>query len=224
MTKIKGLIFDFDGIIIDSERPTLQSWQEIYRSFDRELPMNEYYLTIGTTDHLFDPLKYLINITKKNIDEIQIRSKHKARMLELINENDLLPGVRDYLDRAKDLSLLLGIASSGMGPWVNHLLESKNIHHYFDCVITSDMVPFPKPAPDLYLSALQKMCLNSDEVIAFEDSPNGLVSAKSSGIFSVAIPNHVTKEMDFSQASLILTSMSQLTLDELITKVESIRF
>ena len=186
--------------------------------------MNEYYLTIGTTDHLFDPLKHLIKITSKNIDEVQIRSKHKARMLELIKENDLLPGVRDYLDRAKDLSLHLGIASSGMGPWINHLLEIKNIDHYFDCVISSDMVPFPKPAPDLYLSALQKMSLTSDEVIAFEDSPNGLLSAKSSGIFSIAIPNHVTKEMDFSQASLILTSMSQLTLDELIKKVESIRF
>ena len=86
MIKIKGLIFDFDGIIIDSELPTLQSWQEIYRSFNCELPMNEYYLTIGTTDHLFDPLKHLIKITSKNIDEVQIRSKHKARMLELIKE------------------------------------------------------------------------------------------------------------------------------------------
>lgn len=224
MRKIKGLIFDFDGIILDSELPTLQSWQEIYRSFDCELPMKEYYLTIGTTDHIFDPLKHLIKITSLNIDQDQIRNKHKARMLELIKANDLLPGVQTYLDRAKALSLRLGIASSGLDPWINLLLEIKNIHHYFDCVVTSDMVPLPKPAPDLYLSALQKMRLEPDQVIAFEDSPNGLLSAKNSDIFRVAIPNLVTKDMDFSQADLVLSSMSELTLDELIRKVESIQF
>lgn len=221
MMKIKTLIFDFDGLIIDSETPTLRSWQEIFQSYDLELPMEEYYLTIGTTDHLFDPLENLIQHVDDHIDKAEIKSKHRSRMLDLINENDLLPGIEDYLIRAKQIDLRIGIASSGVGYWINQLLDLKKISQYFDCVITSDMVKFPKPEPDLYLRALQLLDTLPQQAIAFEDSPNGISAAKQAGIFCVAIPNQLTRNMDLSQADLLLDSLKQKTLDNLIWEIEN---
>lgn len=221
MMKIKTLIFDFDGLIIDSETPTLRSWQEIFQSYDLELPMEEYYLTIGTTDHLFDPLENLIQHVDDHIDKAEIKSKHRSRMLDLINENDLLPGIEDYLIRAKQIDLRIGIASSGVGYWINQLLELKKISQYFDCVVTSDMVKFPKPEPDLYLRALQLLDTLPQQAIAFEDSPNGISAAKQAGIFCVAIPNQLTQNMDLSQADLLLDSLKQKTLDKLIWEIEN---
>lgn len=221
MMKIKTLIFDFDGLIIDSETPTLRSWQEIFQSYDLELPMEEYYLTIGTTDHLFDPLENLIQHVDDHIDKAEIKSKHRSRMLDLINENDLLPGIEDYLIRAKQIDLRIGIASSGVGYWINRLLDLKKISQYFDCVVTSDMVKFPKPEPDLYLRALQLLDTLPQQAIAFEDSPNGICAAKQAGIFCVAIPNQLTRNMDLSQADLLLDSLKQKTLDNLIWEIEN---
>ncbi len=221
MKKIKGLIFDFDGLIIDTETPTLQSWQEIYRSHNCELPLNDYFLTIGTTDHLFDPLKHLISLSSEQINIEKNINLHRARMLELIKENELLPGVFEYFLRAKELNLKLGIASSGIGWWINQLLKEKKIHHFFDCVITSDMVPAPKPAPDLYLSALECLDLLSTETIAFEDSPNGIAAASQAGIFCVVVPNHLTKQMDTSLADLRFESLAGMKLDELLLLVEN---
>ena len=221
MMKIKTLIFDFDGLIIDSETPTLRSWQEIFQSYDLELPMEEYYLTIGTTDHLFDPLENLIQHVDDHIDKAEIKSKHRSRMLDLINENDLLPGIEDYLIRAKQIDLRIGIASSGVGYWINQLLDLKKISQYFDCVVTSDMVKFPKPEPDLYLRALQLLDTLPQQAIAFEDSPNGISAAKQAGIFCVAIPNQLTQNMDLSQADLLLDSLKQKTLDNLIWEIEN---
>ncbi len=220
MRKIKGLIFDFDGLIIDSETPTMQAWQEIYESFGFELPLDKYYLTIGTTDHLFDPLCYLEELVPDGFLLDEIRSKHQTRTIQLIDKNDLLPGVHAYLIRAKELNLKLGIATSAINSWVHYHLINKNISEYFDCVITSDEISPPKPEPNIYLAVLEKLRLSSQEAIAFEDSPNGITAAQRAGIFCVAVPNQLTKSLDTSHADLLFSSFHDKSLDELIAFLE----
>ncbi len=134
----------------------------------------------------------------------------------------VLPGVMDYLHDAKRLNLKLAIASSSPHSWVDTHTKRLGIFDYFDPVICADDVPAgrTKPNPDLFLLALDQLQVQKNEAIVFEDSPNGVKAAKSAGIFVVAVPNMVTSLLSIENANLTLTSLSDLSLTDLLDKVQ----
>jgi beta-phosphoglucomutase-like phosphatase (HAD superfamily) len=90
----------------------------------------------------------------------------------------------------------------------------------FDCIRCRDDVPHAKPAPDLYIAVLECLAVPASEAVAIEDSPNGVIAAKSAGMRCVAIPNTITAGLDLSHADLLLRSLSELTLFELLKRLE----
>jgi len=136
-----------------------------------------------------------------------------------VTAQPILPGVEDYLHLAKVENLKLGIASSSNRRWVAGNLKRLELLEYFDVIHTSDDVEKTKPDPALYSLALQSLGIKPEEAIVLEDSPNGVRAAKSAKIFTVAIPNPLTAQLDLSQADLILESLTDLSLLELLNKV-----
>jgi putative hydrolase of the HAD superfamily len=128
----------------------------------------------------------------------------------------------DYLHEAKRFGLKLAIASSSPHSWVDTHAKRLGIFDYFDMVICADDVAAgrTKPNPDLFLLALDQLRVRKDEAIVFEDSPNGVKAAKSAGIFVVAVPNPVTSLLSIENANLTLTSLTDLSLPELLNKVK----
>jgi len=220
---IKALIFDFDGLILDTETPEYQVWQTIYREHGFELPHEEWGKIIGGYGiSTFDAAGHLALLSQGRLDSVTLRDRHRSESSALTLSQPILPGVMDYLHAAKRLGLQLAIASSSPHSWVDTHAERLGIFEHFDKVICADDVAAgrTKPNPDLFLLALDQLKLQKNEAIVFEDSPNGVKAAKSAGIFVVAVPNPVTSLLSIEDANLTLTSLTDLPLASLLDKVK----
>lgn len=220
---IKALIFDFDGLILDTETPEYQVWQTIYRGHGFELPHEEWGKIIGGYGlSNFDAAKHLSLLSQGRLDPVSLRDRHRSESHSLTLAQPVLPGVLDYLREAKRLALRLAIASSSAHAWVDTHAGRLGVLHCFDQVICSDDVAAgrTKPNPDLFLEALARLGVRKEEAIVFEDSPNGVQAARSAGIFVVAVPNPITSLLSIENADLRLTSLADLSLPELLDKVK----
>ncbi len=217
---IEGLVFDFDGLILDTETPEYLVIQEIYRSFNSSLPLSEWEAALGASLEVFDPMAYLARKVNRPVDRLALHHKWRQEADELIGQQTVLPGVVNILQRARELRLKLAIASSSPRAWVvNHLTRLK-LREYFDPIVTSDDVIQVKPAPDLYLKSIELLRLKPSQAIAFEDSPNGIRAARAAGLFCVAVPNPITQQLETDHADLVIDSLASVTLDELIEKAD----
>jgi len=213
---IKGVIFDFDGLIIDTETPELQAWQEIFSAYSIEFPHDDYIRRIGSAYNDTSPMEILKIKLGTEYDESSIHANFQKRKNTLIEQQPLCDGVKDYLIAAKNLDLQIGLASSSSFAWVDHHITARGIKLFFTCVKTLEDVAHPKPDPELYLRTIKCMQIEPDEAIALEDSYNGIIAAKKAGINAVAIPNQVTVGMDFSCADLQLIKLSEISLHSLL--------
>ncbi|HSB65860.1 MAG TPA: HAD family hydrolase [Anaerolineales bacterium] len=216
---IRALIFDFDGLILETEGPSYQSWEAVYRSFGLDLPFSTWSTIIGTTQGPFDPLQKLQSQVTQPVDWQTVETKRMAAEQALNEAQPILPGVLQYLEDARRLGLKLGVASSSSAGWVLGHLKRLGLVNYFDCIRTKDDVEHVKPYPELYHSVLCGLGIQADEAIALEDSPNGVHSAKSAGIYCVAVPNPLTKQLPLDQADLLLGSLAEMPLAQLLKKV-----
>jgi HAD superfamily hydrolase (TIGR01509 family) len=223
LLQIKALIFDFDGLILDTETPDVHAWQNIYAEHGVSFPIESWGLIIGGTGAAtFDAGMHLQDLLGRPLDLDALRARWNHLSHSLVNEQTILPGVLDYLQEAKRLRLKLAIASSSSHSWVDGHARRLGIFDYFDKVICSDDVGLgrTKPNPDLFLLALDQLKVGKNEAIVFEDSPNGVRAAKSAGIFVVAVPNEVTSLLLVDEADLTLTSLAELPLRELLNTVK----
>jgi len=145
--------------------------------------------------------------------------RRDARKTELIDALDVMDGVRQYVADAKRLGLRLAVASSSSRAWVLGHLERLGLAAEWDAVLTRDDVVRTKPAPDLYLAAVDALDVEPHEVVAFEDSKNGIAAAKEAGLLCVAVPNALTAGMDLSRADMKVNSLADTRLEELLAVV-----
>ena len=212
---IRAIVFDFDGLILDTELPELQSWQEIYQAHGCTLPFAMWAMGIGTAG-AFDPYAYLEEQLGRTVDRETVRAQQRQRCDALIATQAVLPGVRDYLAEAGRLGLHLGVASSSSRAWVSGHLTRLELSQHFLCIKCRDDVSRPKPDPALYQAALEALAVQPQEAIALEDSPNGILAAKRAGLFCVAVPNPLTRQLSLAQADLQVSSLADLPLPKLL--------
>ena len=218
-SRIRALIFDFDGLMLDTEWPEYRSWQELYHAHGAVFPHDEWLASVGTAIN-FDPYAHLARQLGQALDKERIRQERRTRFLSMLAEQPLLPGVEEYIDTATRRGLKLGVASSSPFSWVGGHLTHFGLTQRFTCVKCADDVAVVKPDPALYMEALAALEVAPDEAIAFEDSRNGLRAAKQAGIFCVVVPDQVTKHMAFDEADLRLNSLAELPLEQLLLRVE----
>lgn len=219
--KIRGLLFDFDGLLVDTESPSRLVWEELYREHGFELPHERWAGNIGTLDEPFDPLDHLAALVGPALDRTVLDERRRTREWELVDLEQLRPGVEDYLAEAERRHLLTAIVSSSWRWWIDPILGRLKRSHGWDTLVVADgNVARAKPRPTLYLDALSELGLRADEAIAFEDSPNGVTAATAAGIYCVAVPNPITATLAFEHADLVLESLAELPLSELLERVE----
>jgi HAD superfamily hydrolase (TIGR01509 family) len=193
---IQALIFDFDGTILDTETPEFQAWTELYLDHEQTLDVQLWGLGVGTWG-AFDPITNLERLTGKTFDTAQIHARVRPRVLELIHASKLLPGVLETLDQARALGLQLGLASSSGNAWIYGWLKHFVLEDFFEVVKTRDDVKAVKPDPELYLLAAKDLKLEPGVCVAIEDSPNGSKAALAAGMPTIAVPNQITKHLEF---------------------------
>ncbi len=218
---IRALIFDFDGLILETETPIYKSWNELYQSYGCELPLPSWVTLIGGSDHSFDPFIELERQAGHPLDKAAIEPSRRKREMDMVEAQPVLPGVIQYLNDAKNLKLKIGLATSSSCAWVTGHLNRLGIIHYFDCIRGRDDVERVKPEPELYQKVLKNLDLQSGEAIVFEDSPNGIQAAKTAGLFCVAVPNGMTRSLPLNQADLTLNSLVEMSLSDVIALAEN---
>ncbi len=215
---VRGLLFDFDGLIVDTETPAQTSWQRLYREHGHELPLERWITLVGTIGAPFDPYAHLEELAGP-LDRETVLQRRRDHELSLTDVEDLRPGILGYLEEARTLGLKTAIVSSSTRDWIDrHLVRLERAEH-FDAIVAADHdTARAKPAPTLYLEALDELALAPGEAIAFEDSPNGIKAAKAAGLFCVAVPNSVTAALVLDEADLILESLAELPLQKLLAR------
>lgn len=220
---IRALIFDFDGLMVDTESPAYESWLGIYREYGQEFPLSLWSVVLGGSGREFDPVAYLSERIGQPLDAETIRGRRWQCKLELVAAQPLLAGVADYIAAGTRLGLALGVASSSSRSWVVGHLDRLGVTNQFGAIITADDVTRVKPHPDIYLASAAALGVRPDEAIALEDAPNGLLAAKRAGLFCVAVPNLLTSQLPLDHADLRITSLADMPLESLLATIQERR-
>jgi HAD superfamily hydrolase (TIGR01509 family) len=216
---IRAIVFDFDGLILDTEEPVYRSWVEVYEAHGAELPFERWVEIVGSTTIGFHPQRHLEQLLGRPLAR-EVLEHRIGRRTEFILAKELLPGIVQYIDDARSLGLRLGVASSSTSEWVKGHLGRLGILERFECIRCRDDVVNAKPAPDLYLAVLECLGVAASDAFAVEDSPNGVTAAKQAGLRCVAVPNSITLGLDLSHADVLLRSLSEVTLAQLLVRLE----
>ena len=215
---IRALVFDFDGLILETEEPIYQSWQELYQEYGCQLSFDDWALSIGTSEFVLDPFTELQKLVGQRLDPEALLPKRLQWELDMIYARPIQPGVEDLLAQAHQQGIKIALASSSSSKWVTGHLSRLGILPYFEQIKTSDDVAITKPAPDLYLAVVEALGVLPDEALALEDSPNGILSAKRAGLYCVAVPNALTSRLTLDLADLRLETLAGLSLSELLAR------
>ncbi|MCM3112385.1 HAD family hydrolase [Lederbergia lenta] len=212
---IKAVIFDFDGLILDTETAWYDSYKEVLKKqFEFDLPLEEFVKCVGSNDTwLFE---YLEKEIAEHLDADNIRSSAGILHTEFVKEAKAREGVVEYLADAREAGLTIALATSSTREWVTTHLTNLNLISYFDHLITKDDVDRVKPAPDLFLKTIEVLGIEPHETVVFEDSLNGLIAALEAKIPTVVIPNPVTESLPFEDYHLKLSSMADMSLQDII--------
>ena len=212
---LKALVFDFDGLILDTETPEFLAWSDIYQRHGVSLDPAAWGVGVGTWD-AFDPVTHLEGLTGRPVTAEELRREQRERCLALIAAEQPLPGVRELLDGARERGLKLAVASSSGREWVEGHLRALGLLDRFQCVRTRDDVARVKPDPELYLAAAACLGVEPGECVAFEDSPNGARAALAAGMRLAVIPNGITRDLAFPEGGERFASLLECRLDELL--------
>jgi HAD superfamily hydrolase (TIGR01509 family) len=218
---IKALIFDFDGLLMDTEVPEVETWRELFAEHGVDFPLDTWVRdVVGSTASNFNPATYITSVTGYSVDLAVLQARARTLRLDKLSRLGPLPGVIRILNDARRLGLKQAVASSSPHAWVDGYLRQLELTGSFDAVICREDAPRLKPDPDLFLAALTALGVRAGEALVFEDSPNGILAANRAGIRVVAVPNAITKHGNLSGAALILASLADLPLEELLEKLE----
>src|SRR3954454_18053274 len=220
--RVRAFLFDFDGLILDTELASRAGWELLYREHGHELPADLWATLVGTTHAPWDPMEHLEELVGEPLEREALNERRYAHEIALIEAEELRPGIADSLAATRRHGLKRAIVSSSTRRWVAMHLERLEEATGWGGICTADRDPArAKPAPTLYLEALEQLGGPSDEAVAFEDSPNGGLAAKAAGAVCVAIPNEVTRELGLEEAGadLVLDSLADLPPEALFARL-----
>jgi HAD superfamily hydrolase (TIGR01509 family) len=215
---IRALLFDFDGLILDTETASRAGWEWAYRELGHELPEEKWALIVGTTG-AWSPMDYLEELVGEPLERDALNERRYAHELSLIEAEELRPGISDYLEAADERGLKRAIVSSSSRRWIDMHLARLEREAGWDAILTADgNHSRAKPSPVMYLEALELLGVRADEAVVFEDSPHGVRAGKAAGIYTVAIPNSVTRDYGLEEADVVVQSLADLPPDELFAR------
>lgn len=209
---IKAVIFDMDGLIVDTEPIQSRAFENIIRSYGKEpiFYSNGLVHEIGIRgDKNFQAMKKRYNIK----EEISIlRKKRRIEYEKLLQKGiNAMPGLIQLLELLKGKGIYIAIASNSPKKHIMSILDALGIDGYFDIIVSGEDVKEGKPNPECYIQAAQTLEVGTQDCLVLEDAQFGVMAAKSVGMQVIAIPTENTRQQDFSKADVILSSLEDIT-------------
>jgi beta-phosphoglucomutase len=209
---MKGFLFDLDGVLVSTEHNHFLAWQRCAHSLGIEFTEKENELLKGVSR--VDSLKKILELGAKTISneefEALLKSKNDFYLesIQELNQSNLLPGVFNLLNRARELGILLGVGSSSKN--ANFILDKLRISSYFEVVIDGNGVTDPKPHPEVFLNGAKALGLAPEACLVFEDAASGIAAAKAGGFTAVGVGNpHIA-----DQADIYLNDLTEFRVEQ----------
>lgn len=209
---LKAVIFDMDGVLIDSEPVHYQANKEIMEEFGYSLDYEYYKGFIGSTlTYMWEVLKEKYEINKE-IKELNAMSEKYSRDVVERDGYINIPGACQLVKMFSENNIKLAIASSSARYIIEDVLEKLDIGKYFDAVVSGEDIEHPKPAPDIFLAAAKKLGVSSEKCIVIEDSENGVNGAKKAGMTAIGFINPNSGDQNLSNADYLVESFVGLEM------------
>jgi beta-phosphoglucomutase len=189
---IKGLIFDLDGVIVNTEHNHFLSWKAIAEKLNISFTEKDNEQLKGISRN--DSLKVLLRMGKVDISTSEFdalileKNEHYLASITYLGENDILPGVKELLEKAKSLDIKMAIGSSSKN--ARFILNQLGLTHFFEAIVDGNGVTQPKPNPEVFLNAANELGLEVASCIVFEDAESGIEAALKGGFYVIAVGNH----------------------------------
>lgn len=216
MRKPEAVIFDMDGVLIDSEPIHYEIENKLFDKLGINVAEDVHRHYLGTAaDFMYADLKSRFGLSGTINELMEFGESFTCDYFKNLSVLNLNEGVLSLLDEIKLAGLKLAVATSSTPELTKILLNRCEITSYFDAVVTTCEAGKSKPAPDVYLLASQKIGVAPSNCIVFEDSPNGLSAAKSAGVYCIAVQTNSVNVKELSGADSLVRTFDGITLDRL---------
>ncbi len=215
----KGVIFDLDGVLIDTGQFHRQSWYDLAREEDFQMSDELFYSTFGMQNYQIIPLLVRRDLTAEDIERMSEWKERRYREL-ISGKLTLQEGARGLIDELKSNGFLLAIGTSAPQANLAFMLEHTGVDDCFDAYVTGEEVSNSKPAPDTFLKAAEKLLLTPGRCIVVEDAVQGVQAGKKAGMKVVAVCTTRGRE-DLEEADLIVDSLGELKADDFLKLLNS---
>lgn len=205
-----AVLFDFDGVLVDTEWAIYQAWLRTFQTHGHELPLEVYTHCIGSDFATWSPKTHLEEISGLAFDWHDLDARRQEEILRDLAHHRPMCGALDLLDQLERAEIRRAVVSSSSHHWVDGWLEKLKFAENFESVVCRGDAARIKPAPDLYIEAARRLVVAPADCLVIEDSLNGVRAAKGAGMTAWVVPNRVTAGLDFSEADLVFASLVEL--------------
>ena len=213
---VSAVVFDFDGLLMDTESTSLASWRYEWSQWGLSLDEGTFFADHGG-DVTEERYAALAAAAGPSYDRQLSHARRTAYRDRLHHELGLAAGILGWLDGAASLGLRLAVASSSPRNWVAGHLERAGVAEMFEVLACGDEVARHKPAPDVYVLALRRLGVAGSRAVAVEDTVHGVAAARAAGLRCIAIPNPFADRSRFGEANLVLTSAAEMPLSQALS-------
>lgn len=214
---LRALIFDFDGLILDTETPLFTAWARTFQHHgETPIGLDEWAHSLGRHDddpQMLDPMQRLQDALSQALDPAEVQLMRRRLRDDLLDAQPIQPGVVELLAEAEARGLDVAIASSSPFDWIEGHLVGHDLLHRFPVVSSAGNGVPGKPHPAVYLGAARELEVDPECCLALEDSPNGVTAAKAAGARCVAVPTPISERLDLNHADQVLDTLVALELD-----------
>lgn len=204
-----AVLFDFDGVLVDTEMAIYQAWRKTFLDHGHDLPLSLYTRCIGSDFDTWSPKNHLEELTGRAFDWHQLDATRQHEIESALSGQGPMPGAAALLKYLAARSITRAVVSSSSHHWVDGWLERLDLARHIPLTICRGDAPRIKPAPDLFLEAARQIDVAPETCLVIEDSANGLLAATAAGMTTWIVPNDVTRGLDFSLAQRVLTSLEE---------------
>lgn len=214
---IKGFIFDLDGVLVDTARFHFKAWKKLANSIDIDFTeeQNEKLKGVGREESLRKILSWGNKEVAQETFEELMHQKNQwyLEMVDAMTKDDILPGVRDFLNEARRLNLKIALGSASKN--APKILNRVEITHFFDAVVDGNHTTKSKPDPQVFIMGAEALKLSPDQLVVFEDSQAGIEAANTGGFKSIGIG----ASSNLPEAHKVYSGLENLHPEELINEL-----
>lgn len=210
----RGVIFDMDGTLIETTQADYHAWKKVFEDHGQELSFDDYFPLIGMKSEVV--VNTRLHLEGEEAKKALLKKADYFRDIIESHGIQTVPYATRLLKKLKQHNLKLALATSSRSQKMNYVLKLTELLQYFDVIVTGDEVTRSKPAPDVFIKAVEKLNLPVSQCVVIEDAASGVKAAKNAGLKCIAITTTHSADL-LHEADLVISSFEELDLDKLST-------